>query len=243
MKNKFKLLLRSISSKPKLADTPPKTSNEVSFLHIGKNAGTQVMHVARQLNEYGVNVKNFGHEVKLSELPSDSKYFFSIRKPETRFFSGFYSRKRKGQPKIFKDWTLHEKLAFNYFEDANDLAENLFAEGIQGKNARQAIKSIYHTGMQQFDWFQRCAFFDQQPPLTIIRQENFVSDMQRLLTLLNVDVDVTKLLTNDKVAAHSNDYSSIPPLSDLALKNLTQWYIQDYYFYQMCSDWLEDDNR
>ena len=27
-----------------------------------------------------------------------------------------------------------------------------------------------------------------------------------------------------------NDYKGVPPLSEMALKNLREWYIQDYYF-------------
>ena len=213
--------------------------DEIAFLHIGKNAGIQVMNVAVKLKDYGVNIHRLGHKVKLSQLPNDAKYFFSVRKPESRFLSGFYSRKRKGQPRMYREWSEHEAVAFSLFEHANDLAENLFSEGDIGKKARMAIKSISHTGMQQVDWFQRCAFIDQQPPLTIIRQENFVSDMQRLLNLLNIDVDVTSMITKDKITAHRNDYKETPPLSDVALKNLREWYIQDCYFYEMCEDFLQ----
>lgn len=216
--------------------------DEIAFLHIGKNAGTQVMNVAVKLKDYGINIHKFGHEVKLRQLPNDAKYFFSARKPESRFLSGFYSRKRKGQPRIYSEWSEHEAVAFSLFEHANDLAENLFSKGDIGKKARMAIKSISHTGMQQVDWFQRCAFIDQQPPLTIIRQENFVSDMQRLLNLLELDVDVTSLITKDKISAHRNDYEETPPLSDEALRNLREWYIQDCYFYEMCEDFLQRQN-
>ena len=212
---------------------------EIAFLHIGKNAGTQVMNVASKLEKYGVKIRKFRHTVKLFELPSDAKYFFSIRKPESRFVSGFYSRKRKGQPRTYAEWSEHEAVAFNLFEDANDIAENLFSDSVIGNQARMAIKSISHTSMQQIDWFQRCAFLEQQPPLTIIRQENFVSDMQRLLTLLNVDLDASSIIAKDGISAHSNDYANVPPLSDMALKNLREWYVQDYYFYEMCVDFLQ----
>ena len=216
---------------------------EIAFLHIGKNAGTQIMNVARQLTDHGVNIRNLGHNVKLFQLPSDISYFFSVRKPESRFVSGFYSRKSKGQPAYNYEWSMHEKVAFNLFEDATDLAENLFSDSLRGEQARKAIKSISHTGMQQVDWFQGCAFLDQQPPLTIIRQENFISDMQRLLTILNVDIDVTTMIASDNKSAHRNDYSNFLGLSDLALKNLKEWYIQDYYFYDMCVDWLQDNKK
>ena len=49
---------------------------EIAFLHIGKNAGTQVMNVASKLEKHGVKIRKFRHTVKLFELPSDAKYFF-----------------------------------------------------------------------------------------------------------------------------------------------------------------------
>ena len=214
-------------------------NDEIAFLHIGKNAGTQVMNIAQKLENHGVYIRKFGHDIKLSQLPGDARYFFSVRKPESRFLSGFYSRKRRGQPTYYSEWSKHEALAFNLFDNANDVAENLFSEGSIGRQARMAIKSISHTGMQQIDWFQRCAFIDQQPPLTIIRQENFTYDMQRLLKLLNVDIDLTTMIAKDSTSAHKNDYKGVPPLSEMALKNLREWYIQDYYFYEMCEDFIQ----
>ena len=73
---------------------------EIAFLHIGKNAGTQIMHLAQQLKPHGIHVHQLPHSKKLYELPLAINYFFSIRHPITRFKSGFYSRKRKGQPRI-----------------------------------------------------------------------------------------------------------------------------------------------
>jgi hypothetical protein len=211
---------------------------DIVFLHIGKNAGTQIMHVARQLGEAGISIKSFGHRFKLSDLPREIKYFFSIRNPANRFISGFYSRKRKGMPRIYSEWSEHETIAFKRFEHANELAEDLFAEGSRGIFARQAIKSISHTGMQQIDWLHGCAYLDIRPPLTIIRQELFNKDMQRLLDFLNVGHDISNFLTKDKIEAHRNNYDEAPPLSDVAIANLEKWYIQDYLFYDMCEAWL-----
>ena len=215
-------------------------SDQIAFLHIGKNAGTQVLHLARQLKYHGIYIYKYGHGVKLSDLPRDARYFFSIRKPDKRFVSGFYSRKRKGQPKTYNEWSPHEKIAFEAFEHANDLAENLFNDDMIGNQARQAIKSISHTGMQQYDWFQRSAFLDVQPPITIIRQEHFRQDMQRFMDLVNVEIDIETLFTDNKMAAHKNDYDTVPALSDASIANLERWYAQDYWFYKMCEAWLEE---
>ena len=78
-----------------------------------------------------------------------------------------------------------------------------------------------------------------RPPVTIIRVEHFETDMQRLLKLIGVYEDIKSLVTNDSTLAHKNTDVKIPPLSELAHANLEKWYIQDYYFYEMCSDWIE----
>ena len=69
---------------------------QIVFIHIGKNAGTQIMYIANKLTKYGVHIKKYGHNIKLSNLPLNTKYFFSIRKPETRFASVFILEKEKG---------------------------------------------------------------------------------------------------------------------------------------------------
>ena len=213
--------------------------NEIIFLHIGKCAGTQIMHICKQLSPYGINIKKVAHSQNLKDLTQGIKYFFSIRKPEDRFFSGFYSRKRKGMPRIYQPYSQYEEIAFNNFEHANQLAESLFDEGSKGKLARQAIKSIGHIGKNQFDWFYQSAFLDKFPPITIIRKEHFATDMQKFLDLIKVNANVNELITTNDKLAHKNDYSNTIALSDLAIINLKKWYVQDYFFYEMCNDWLE----
>lgn len=48
-------------------DAPPAQEGlaklrEIAFLHIGKNAGTQIMHLAQQLKPHGVMVHQLTHE-------------------------------------------------------------------------------------------------------------------------------------------------------------------------------------
>ena len=213
-------------------------SNDIAFLHISKTAGTQIMHVIKQLKKYKVNIKRHEHWVKLSDLPINTRYFFSIRNPAARFVSGFYFRKAKKN-----NHSLHEKITFKRYENANDIAEDLFAEGKKGNSARNAIKSINHSAINQIDWFTRYSYFELQPPITIIRQEYFEKDMQRLLSLLNVDTKISNLITKDESITHKNSYNQIPPLSEKAMANLQRWYIQDYMFYEMCETWLKENNH
>ena len=213
--------------------------NSIAFLHIGKTAGTQIQHINQQLESYGSKIIKCNHDIKLKHLKNNIPYFFSIRKPATRFKSGFYSRKRKGQPRIYVEWTKYEAIAFQQFEHANDLAESLFRNDKVGFNARAAIKSIRHTGMQQVDWFEGASVFEKRPPLHIIRQENFEVDMQKLIRSVGLEVNVKDLISTDAKTAHKNEYKDTPELSQLAVENLEKWYIQDHYFYDQCEHWLK----
>lgn len=217
--------------------------DEIAFLHIGKNSGTQIMHCAKLLKEHGVKIRKFGHGIKLNQIPEDAPYFFSIRNPASRFKSGFYSRKRKGAPRTYSEWSRHEELTFARFEHANDLAEALFSEGEKGREAAMAIKSISHTGMQQIDWFQRAAFINDRPPIWIIRQEFFEADLDRFLNNLKLPLKASDIVTTDNVKSHANDYSGIPALSDLAVENLRKWYVQDYLFYDICENWIKQNTK
>lgn len=217
--------------------------NAVHFLHIGKNVGTQIQALTKIINEAGIGTKfiHHSHDTFLRHIPENADFFFSVRDPISRFKSGFYSRKRKGQPRIYSEWTQFERRAFEDFEHANDLAESLFAEGDLGRKAFCAIKSISHTAMNQVDWFYGFGnLFDLRPPVSIVRQEHFEKDFEILKRQLGIDLATP--ITRDPVLAHKNDYSDTPALSEKANANLRIWYSQDFEFYQQCEAWLERRN-
>jgi len=222
------------------------TERRIHFLHIGKNAGTAIGSLFPRINaaNAGVRIHKHPHKVKLRDLPSGEDYIFAIRAPEARFKSGFYSRKRKGQPRIHVEWSAHEAAAFAAFEDANDLAEALFREDERGHQAIMAIASIGHCAVPQITWFEHCAFFLQShPPLAILRQSRLQDDCRALVAALGIDVDIT--LPDNPVHKHANDYRDVPELSPRALANLRSWYSQDYAFVRMCEDLIKarDPNR
>ena len=213
---------------------------ELHFLHIGKCAGTQIKALAGKINTMNSNSKIVvhRHSVTLASLPRDAEYFFSIRSPDTRFSSGFYSRKRKGRPRFNVEWTSSEREAFLNFEHANDLAEALFSEGTQGWRAFAAMQSIQHLAINQCDYFKHCgAFLSNRPPLTIIRQEHFEPDITILIGKLGLNA--LPPLETDPVTSHRNDYSDAKPLSEKARANLRKWYMQDFELYRQCNSWLE----
>lgn len=216
---------------------------KLNFLHIGKNAGTQIKLYAESLNAIQSKylIVTHRHRTFLRDLPDNEAFFFSIRDPITRFYSAFYSRKRKDAPRIYAEHSINEHLAFNEFEHANDLAEALFCDSKESIMAICAIKSIIHTSMNQIDFFScQGNFFRTRPPFHIIRQEFFDFDIMNFQKKLGIKTSIT--IPIDRVKSHANDYSNLPLLSDIALKNLTNWYSQDFEFYKACSCWLKDNS-
>jgi len=214
---------------------------KIHFLHIGKNAGSQFRQLAHQFNQLNSKyvIIQHSHNKRLSHLRRNALFLFSIRSPETRFKSAFYSRKRKGQPRYYMDHSPDEKRAFAYFQDANELAEALFDQGERGRQAFCAMKSIYHCATDQVDWFDGCGyFFEIHPPLYILRQETFTRDLKVFFDRIGFPMENLQL-SDDDVVSHRNNYLSVPALSEKALANLRDWYCQDFEFYRICESWIE----
>lgn len=216
------------------------TRMRLNFLHIGKNAGTEIRRYIDRINaaQVAVEIVKHTHDTFMIGLPRKEAYFFSIRNPVTRFRSAFYSRKRMGQPRYYNKWTPHEAAAFGYFEHANQLAEALFDENEVGRRAFAAMKSIRHTAQNQSDWVYCFGnFLDVNPLFAIIRQERFDDDITAFQVKLGIASP--ELLPKDPLESHMNDYGDSPGLSDRAIGNLARWYTQDFVFYRMCDDWIE----
>ena len=216
--------------------------NDIAFLHIGKTGGTQIMNIFSKINNFDFKIYKFSHDINLLDISTKNDYFFSIRKPETRFFSAFYSRLRKGQPRIYSEWSEVEKLSFKNFQSANELAESIYLSDDKGKKARIAITGIGHMKKNQADWFDNFSFLINRPPLFIIRKEHFISDITTLFKILNINLNVKDLIDKDPKTSHKNDYLDVEPLSELAIKNLNNWYAKDNFFYEICSDWINKKN-
>lgn len=230
-------------SKHKTADDGGLAENDLVFLHIGKNAGTQVVHLSNQINEKQSDVRiiKYKHSQHLKDLPAGHPYFFSVRNPISRFRSSFYSRYRKGQPRLYNEWSPAEEKAFGRFEHANELAEALFCEGEEGAQAYWAMNSIGHVNSFQGDWFEWTGFtLEDRPPVWIIRQERFEEDFARFVLKLDVGLTMDDLsLATDEKSAHAFNYGTVPDLSDLAKQNLARWYANDIALYDACETWLE----
>ena len=216
------------------------SKHKLNYLHIGKTAGTEINRYIKKLNDMDCkfNIIKQTHLIKLKDLPLREEYFFSIRNPIARFRSGFYSRLRKGLPKRNVEWDLNEKIAFNEFQTANDLAESIFEPGPLGNNAFAAMRSIGHVCANQVDWFYRFGYFLQTaPPFIIIRQENFNEDIK--LFQLKLGIKSPFLLDKVQIDSHINIYPENSYLSAKAILNLERWYSQDCEFYKLCLSVIE----
>lgn len=224
----------------KLRSARKYPANTVHFLHVGKAAGTQVHQVVQQVNQsrHSRKLVVHGHETELRHVPPGQDYFFSTRDPATRFRSGFYSRLRKGQPRLYVEWSDQERLAFERFSHANELAEALFAPGKLGSDATAAMRSIRHCSRNLVDWFKfNGHMFEVRPPVWIVRQEHFAADLDVFLKRIGYEAPA-ELARSDNKEAHANNYEGIPDLSEKAMTNLRRWYAQDYAFLELCETWM-----
>jgi hypothetical protein len=216
---------------------------KLHYIHIGKTGGTQIDRYIQKLNNFQDKfvLTTQPHVVKLKDLPLGDQYFFSIRNPITRFRSGFYSRLRKGLPRYHVEWDLNEKIAFNEFKTANDLAESIFEGGLIGHRAFSAMLSIGHVNNNQVEWFYNFGnFLNITPPFFIIRQENFNEDINQFQLKLGIQSPI--LLDTDLIKSHVNNYPEDSNLSKKAVVNLERWYSQDFVFYKLCLSVIEKYN-
>lgn len=105
-------------------------SNTIHYLHIGKIGGRYLKHIFKQVSEKekSLEIISYNHQTTIRNVVNrntEAKIIFSVRDPQTRFVSGFYSRQRKGQHDLLSEWSPGERAAFTCFNCPIDLAEAL----------------------------------------------------------------------------------------------------------------------
>lgn len=214
----------------------------VHFLHIGKTGGSAIKFALGKYpvdGQYALHLHK--HGVRLSDIPQGDQIIFAVRDPLSRFVSGFYSRQRQGQPRIYSSWSPAEKKAFEYFSTPNQLAVALSSENPEEKEmALMAMRRIGHVNSSYWDWFKDEDYFRSRLKdiFFVGFQERLTEDFEILKRKLGMPENAK--LPNDEVSAHKNPDGLDRKLTNEAVENLTRWYRDDYKFIYMCRQIMEE---
>ena len=218
----------------------------INFLHIGKTGGSAIKFALKDWAEKPLKNNSViylhSHRVGLKDIPKGEKVFFFLRDPISRFKSGFYSRKRQGQPRIYSPWSEDEKITFERFETPNDLAMALSSPNLEmRKNAEFAIGSIKHTRLFTQEFFSTKEYFSSRLSdiFFIGFQETLSTDFEILKAKLSLPEDVA--LPNDDIKAHRNPNNLNTKISPEAIENLMNWYKTDLELIQFCHDMIQEN--
>jgi len=214
----------------------------VHFLHIGKTGGSAIKYALKQYPVSSCYVIHLHHHnVRLSDIPRGDSVIFSVREPISRFVSGFYSRQRQGQPRIFSPWSPDERRAFEYFSTPNQLAIAISSPNTEEKErAHKAMRCIGHVGSSYWDWFETEKYFRSRLPdiFFIGFQERLTEDFEILKSKLGLPENAK--LPNDDILAHRNPMDLDKTLTDEAIENLKKWYKDDFEFTTLCEEVIRE---
>jgi hypothetical protein len=207
-----------------------------TILHIGKTGGSAVKRALRpHAKTHNLILTN--HFVSLPDVPVGEPVVFSVRDPESRFVSAFNSRLRKGRPLHNKEWSAQERIAFEIFETANDLAEALSSDLVSKRTkAIDAMNSIFHVSHRLSHWLVSPSYLLSRANdiLLVLDQSHLTADFEVLKRKLNLEDDVR--LTTDPVRAHKTPEDMSTHLSKLASANILNWYAADFLLYSKCCE-------
>lgn len=208
------------------------------FLHLGKTGGTAVKHALMQAPSGRRHVLYLhSHNVKLEDIAKGEGVFFCVRNPTARFISGFYSRQRQGQPRHFSPWSPEEKSAFEFFSTPNQLGKALSSQDLElRQRAINAMKNIQHINSSYWDWFKDEEYLrSRQSDIFFIGfQEQLTENFEILKIRLEIPANIE--LPKDDFHAHRNPIHLDTSLEAQAVKNIRDWYQDDYRFIKLCRE-------
>lgn len=208
----------------------------IHFMHVGKTGGTALKSVLKRANAAGpVQFILHPHFVGSDAAGPQDRILVVLRDPVARFVSGFYSRKRKGQPRRYSEWSRLEASAFARFDHANTLAEALSSDDAATRRAATiAMLAIEHVCSGYLDWLRVEDLTHRRDRLIVLHQARLTDDFARLARDLGLPEGLR--LPEDDTAAHRTRYDDVPPLSSAARANLQAWYARDYAVIEVLSD-------
>lgn len=229
-------LHKSISNRLLRARYRAQGKNIVHLIHIGKTAGTAIKDALSPARVSEHQILEFhSHETRMRDIRKGDRFMFFVRDPISRFTSGFYSRQRQGQPRIFSPWTADEEKAFTRFKSANCLANALSSENVEERAAAEdAMRSIRHVRDSYWSWFgdEQALLARKDDIFFIGAQETLAADFERLRVKLRLPESIA--LPTDPVKAHRNPKSADYALDERAKENLHRWYAREWEFLEFC---------
>ncbi len=217
-----------------------RTANPVHFLHVGKTGGTAIK-AALKAHPPAARLQCHPHHIGLDKIPRGERVFFFVREPLSRFVSAFHSRKRRGLPRYYFEWSKGEAEAFAVFETPDALGSALSSPDRRlRRKARLAMRKIHHVQSSYLDWIgsERALVRRLDDVLLIGLQEELESDFERVKQLLGMPSSAS--LPTDDRRAHRNPSDLGKRLSAEAEANLRAWYARDIAVYELCKRLREE---
>ncbi len=203
------------------------------FLHIGKTGGTAIKHALGNRHRPRITkthiIFSHPHAFSICDTKKGEQVFFIVRDPLDRFVSGFYSRKRKGQPRLYVEWSPAEKDAFTQFATPNALGRALSDEDSTIRSAAErAMQGIKHVSSSYWNWLDNEEMIQERRDDIIFvgRQTHLTEDFAVLKQRLSLPDSVQ--LPTSSVHTHKNPEQVDKQLDDIARKNLQKWYVDEY---------------
>lgn len=209
----------------------------ICFFHVGKTGGTYIKSIIKKNGESSRNLVIVGHRATLAktrrEFGSDRRIAFMFRCPYERFVSAFYSRLRQGRPRNDSLWSAEEAVAYNWFKDANTLAECLFSANERERSAANfAMHAITHLKRNYTYHFHSVERLKNEADLIefSVNTNNIDDKLPSIMNALGYE----KFEMPRKRARHAALVKP-PELSQLAKDNLREFWFNDFEIF----DYLE----
>ncbi len=209
------------------------------FLHLGKTGGTAVKHALRSHlpaeTPYAFYLA--AHLVTLRDVPPGDGVIFALRDPVSRYISGFYCRKRQGLPRYYYPHREEERLAFERFPTANELALALSSpDAARRRMAEEAMQGISHVKHSYWRWFESEEYFLSRASdiFFVAHQERLDEDFERLRSKLGFPDSA--VLPSDTSEANRSPGEHDRTLEPQAEENLKRWYADDYRLLELCEE-------
>ena len=209
------------------------------YLHLGKTGGTAVQHALRNHLPADTPYAFYlpAHVVTLRDVPHGDGVLFALRDPVSRFVSGFYCRKREGQPRYYYPHREVEQRAFQRFSTANELALALSSSDTERRQmAVEAMQGISHVKHSYWRWFEDEEYFLSRASdiFFVAHQERLDEDFEKLKSKLGLPESAA--LPTDSTEANKSTGDCDRNLDPQAIDNLKSWYAADYRLIEICQE-------